>query len=391
MLILYFDWDEFNNTDCQDALLRLGHTVDRLRLNLKGYELTPEIEQELKKLFEAEHYDLVFSFDYFPGISQACQKYGVPYVSWVFDCPHYTLDSHTINNPVNNIYVFDRLLCERLKNKGVTTVGHSPLGVNVQRLSEVCRASDEETAGRIVYLHDVCFLGNLYDNEFNYYDQVDCIPEDLRQRIDAVINKSEEEFGKDLFTDENEIPEDDIRRLGESIRFEKTGRYDIDYDIVLRDILRKKVTVNERRQILEEMAKHFDTVMYTTPDAKPVAGVKNLGLAEYHTKMPLVFRRSKINLNIGLRCILSGISLRVLDVLAAGGFLLTTYTKEIDEYFEDGKELVIARTPKEMIEKAAYYLEHEDERKEIAINGQKKVFEEFAYTKLLPRILSVNN
>ena len=50
-------------------------------------------------------------------------------------------------------------------------------------------------------------------------------------------------------------------------------------------------------------------------------------------------------------------------------------------------DLVLARTPEEMVEKTAYYLEHEDERKEIAATGQKKVFENFAYTKILPNIL----
>ena len=79
-----------------------------------------------------------------------------------------------------------------------------------------------------------------------------------------------------------------------------------------------------------------------------------------------------------------------MDVLAAGGFLLTTYTSEIAEYFQDGVDLAIARTPEEMYAKAEYYLEHEEERKKIAINGQKKVFEKFAYTKLLPRVLEYN-
>ena len=138
---------------------------------------------------------------------------------------------------------------------------------------------------------------------------------------------------------------------------------------------------------LEKMGERFDTVLYTMPGAKPIAGVSNLGIADYTTKMPLVFRRSKINLNITLRSIISGVPLRVMDILAAGGFLITTYQKEIEEYFEDGKELVIARTPEEMLELTAYYLEHEDERKEIAAAGQKKVYEEFAYTKLLPKIL----
>ena len=47
----------------------------------------------------------------------------------------------------------------------------------------------------------------------------------------------------------------------------------------------------------------------------------------------------------------------------------------------------MAYTPEDMIQKTAYYLQHEDERKEIALNGQKKVFENFAYTKLLQDIL----
>ena len=79
------------------------------------------------------------------------------------------------------------------------------------------------------------------------------------------------------------------------------------------------------------MGERFDTVLYTMPDAKHIEGVINLGIADYLTKMPQVFRRSKVNLNITLRSIISGIPLRVLDVLAAGGFLITTYQEEIDE------------------------------------------------------------
>jgi spore maturation protein CgeB len=103
--------------------------------------------------------------------------------------------------------------------------------------------------------------------------------------------------------------------------------------------------------------------------------------------MPRVFHRSRINLNITLRSILSGVPLRVMDVMAAGGFLLTSYTEEIAEYFTDGVELAIATTPEEMVEKAAYYLEHEEERQQIALMGQKKVREKFAYTRLLEEML----
>ena len=394
MRILYCYWDEFNGEDCMDAMRRLGHEVDVLRLELEGFELTKEIDDKFGALLTKEgsgkrYYDIVYSFDYYPCISDACQKYNTPYVSWVFDCPHYTLDSHTITNPVNRVFVFDKERCKQMRDKGIETVSYSPLGVNEKRLEELCRELDAENDGTIHYRHDVCFLGNLYDNEFNFYDQVECLPPDFKEYIDSVIEKQEKIYGTDLFTDEKVITPEHVKRLREYIKFEDTGNYDLNYDSIVLDMLRTKVTVNERRHILERTGERFDTFIYTPPGARPIKGVKNMGLADYQTKMPLVFRRSKINLNITLRPIISGVPLRVLDVLAAGGFLVTTYQKEIDEYFENGKELAIAHTPEEMVELTAYYLEHEDERKEIAKNGQKKVFEEFAYTKLLPKILKV--
>lgn len=396
MRILYYDWDEFNGEDCRDAMRRLGHQVDVFKLDMHGFDLTPEMDEKIRGLCGkkgddgARYYDLLFSFDFFPNISEACQKYGMPYISWVFDCPHYTLDSHVTNNPVNRIFVFDSLLYKRLVGKGVSTVRYSPLGVNDKRLSELCQKLDDETGGEIVYEHDVSFLGNLYDNEFNFYDQVEYIPSDLKQYIDIVIKAQEKVFGHDLFTDEKAITQTHIDRLREYINFENSGKYELDYDEVIRDILRKKVTVNERHDILAEMGKRFDTVLYTMPGAKPIDGVCNLGIASYTEKMPRVFHRSKVNLNITLRSILAGVPLRVLDIMAAGGLLITNYQSEIAEYFEDGVDLVMAGTPEEMVQKTAYYLEHDEERKAIAINGQKKVLENFAYTKLLPMILDEN-
>ena len=192
----------------------------------------------------------------------------------------------------------------------------------------------------------------------------------------------------DMFTEPSIVSAEHIKELREYIKFEDTGKYEIDYDNVILDILRKKVTVNERHEILRKMGKCFDTVLYTMPGAKSIEGVCNLGVVGYMDKMPRVFHRSKINLNITLRSILSGVPLRVLDILAAGGFLITNYQEEIAEYFVDGEDLVIAYTPEDMLEKTAYYLEHEDERKQIAVGGQKKVMQNFAYTNLLPEILN---
>jgi spore maturation protein CgeB len=394
MNILYYDWDEFNGEDCRDALKRLGHNVETVKFDNAGFELTEEILSFFTKKFSRtengkRYYDCVFSFDYFPNISQACQKFDVPYISWIFDSPHYTLDSHTLGNSVNRVFVFDKVLYKRLCDRGVNTVHYTTLAVNSERLTKLCDQLDKETGGNIVYEHDVCFLGNLYDNEFNFYDQVKYLPPALKMYVDAVIMGQEKVFGIDLFSDPKVMSAERIAQLREYIKFEKTDKYEIDYDEVILDMLRKKVTVNERRNILLEMGKRFDTVLYTMPGAKPIENVCNLGTANYMKKMPKVFHRSKINLNITLRCILGGIPLRVVDILGAGGFLITTYQDIIAEYFTDGVELVMAATPEDMLQKTAYYLEHEEERKEIARRGQEKVLRDFSYMKLLPEIFSL--
>lgn len=394
MRILYFDWKEFNGADCRDAMEKLGHQVDIISFDTGYYEmnitnLTAFADKVIERLNEGKYYDCVFSFDYVPALSDVCQIFETPYISWVFDCPHYALDSHTLSNSVNRVFVFDKALYKNLREKGYDTVHHATLAVNSQRLQKICEDLDAETDGRIVYQHDVCFLGNLYDNEYNYYDRVKYLPPELNGYVDAVIKSQERIFGMDLFSEPGIMPLGKIKEIRKYINFEDTGRFEIDYDNAILNILRKKVTVNERRNILIEMGKRYDTVLYTAHGVKPIDNVCNLGWCDYMTRMPRVFHRSKVNLNITLRSISSGIPLRAIDILAAGGFLITNYQAEIAEHFMDGEELVMAYTPEEMLEKTGYYLEHEDERKEIARRGQEKVLRDFSYEKLLKEVLTI--
>ena len=407
MRILYYDWDEFNGEDCRDAMYRLGYLVDVIKVRLPDGGMRASACSDLGERLKrakggAEAYDAVFSFDFFPEVSEVCQELGVPYASWVFDCPHYPLYSEKLSNPVNRVHIFDRVLWEELRGRSHgSKIHHTPLAVNADRLIEAgfglgeCGRGDADSGlegGReekeISYIHDISFIGNLYDNEFNFYDRAE-FPAEIGDYLKDVFEAQQRIFGADILGDKRVIDDDLMNELKSRLSFENTGKFNIDYDRVILDILRKKVTILERRNILEEMGKRFDTVIYTNPDAKEIPNIRNLGLAPYMDKMPCVFHNSRININITMRCIPSGIPLRVVDVLGAGGFLLTSYTREIEENFNDGEELAIARTPEEMLEKAAYYLEHEAERRQIAACGQRKVFERFGYGKVLPQMFSL--
>ena len=63
------------------------------------------------------------------------------------------------------------------------------------------------------------------------------------------------------------------------------------------------------------------------------------------------------------------------QILACGGFLLTNFQSEIPEYFEIGTDLETYASEEELSEKCQYYLTHEEERKQIAENGYRKVKE----------------
>ena len=101
------------------------------------------------------------------------------------------------------------------------------------------------------------------------------------------------------------------------------------------------------------------------------------GTVDYVKEMPIVFASSKININITIRSIESGIPQRVFDILASGGFCLTNYQSGIADCFEDGIDLVMYTSEQDLIDKIAYYLEHEDERIQIAESGHNKAMQHF--------------
>ena len=102
-----------------------------------------------------------------------------------------------------------------------------------------------------------------------------------------------------------------------------------------------------------------------------------------------IFRESKINLNITLRSIQSGIPLRALDIMGAGGFLISNYQPELAEQFEDGKELVLYGGLDELLDKVMYYLSHERERQEIAYSGFQKVHKSFSYETQVRKMMEI--
>jgi spore maturation protein CgeB len=61
---------------------------------------------------------------------------------------------------------------------------------------------------------------------------------------------------------------------------------------------------------------------------------------------------------------------------SSGALLVTDWKENLHEMFELGKEVIAYRTPEECAELIRYYLEHENEREEIARAGQQRILNE---------------
>lgn len=109
-----------------------------------------------------------------------------------------------------------------------------------------------------------------------------------------------------------------------------------------------------------------------------------------NAKHSIICTSSLINLGIDQdESIESGYSARLFRVLCAGGFYLTNYTKNLENYFKinlkdesilDTQELVVYYSEDDLIKKLDYLLERPELIKKIANNGQKTVYEKHKFT-----------
>lgn len=379
----------------------MGHEVVWFRKECRHYTRDMELAMEMIQAVHRETAEAVVSFNYFPIVSMICQTCGIPYYAWVYDCPHFTLYAKQVGSPHNHIGIFDREMVRQLEGYGVQTAYHVPLAVDTEYFENVItHASSKE---REKYRCDVSFVGSLYTDEHNYYDLLFPAQKEIMERVvTSQCFAYDQDYLRQALTSGQIDPADLLSPMEEHGLMLGEDYFAKPEDILLAAVLEKKVTVEERRTLLVGIAgqaaewngtsgsSRQNFRLYTGSDTGmlPMLHAYNRGMVDYHTQMPLVFAGSRINLNITLRSIHSGIPLRVLDIMACGGFVLSNRQPEIAEYFEEGKEIVTFGSMEECFDKIRYYLAHEEERRKIAESGLRKVEAKFSYATGLTKLFA---
>lgn len=367
MKILYYTWDENSYLDMKRALQSVADELDIFRFPVHNYINDPVFEKELCKKLLAVRYDAIFSFDYFLSIARVAEKINVNYVSWIYDCPHLPLYAASIRNNNNYIFAFDKVQCRRLKERGAKHVYHLPLAVDSDRLTRQCGIDWNRKRN---YDYEVSFVGSLYEN--NYFRQIKSLPESLRGYFDGIMAAQEVVWGCDFI--EEVLTEEVLRECMKYVQFTIEDELEYSPLILLKEMIQVEITARERKRYLECLGGIYDLALFSlSKEVAKAEHIREYGYISYMEKMPAVFWKSKINLNITLRCITSGIPLRALEVMGAGGFLLSNFQPELAEFFVPGEEFVYFEDIKDMQDKVRYYLQHEEERERIAKRGWEKV------------------
>lgn len=366
MRILLYIWNAYNMSDLEENLLKKGHHVDTFSYVFDNYEKSEECFNHLTKLLTTEVYDLVFSINYFPVISDACNECHVKYAFWTCDSPLFVLYTKSIFNPCNYLFSFDKWIYWTFKAYGIKHVYYLPLAVDVPRLDALSLSEADYKK----YSSEISFVGSLYEK--NSYDELEQLPDYMRGYLDASIQAQTLLFDRNIL--ENMITEEIEQQFTQNILDITSDSFFGGIPLILATtFLGFKTTALERRTYLNQLSKTHSVDLYTRSNSDDLILVNNKGNVDYQTEMPKVFRLSKINLNITVRSIQTGIPLRVFDVLGSGGFLLTNYQPELDYFFENKKDLVYYTSENDLYEKADYYLKHEDERQAIARHGYETV------------------
>lgn len=99
-----------------------------------------------------------------------------------------------------------------------------------------------------------------------------------------------------------------------------------------------------------------------------------------HREAPAVYRSAKIVLGVQNEYdYVTNITMRTCEVLGSGGFLLTSRTRATEAMFQHRKHLVMSGSPDATPFLAEHYLNHPDERADIAEAGQRWVRSRFTY------------
>ncbi|MBU1007663.1 glycosyltransferase [Candidatus Dependentiae bacterium] len=310
----------------------------------------PKISQELltqiKQAHDNKKIDLFFSYFFdaciLPETIDEIKSMGIKTVNW------YCNGSYQLNlvSQISPHYDYC-LVPEKFRLNDYKKLGATPI---------YCQ---EATNPNIYKSHqcqqkfDVTFVGQAYGDRPNY----------IKHLLDNGIDVRVWGINWDLYTEQSVLDQKQTKKS---------------YLLKL-----KKLFSREGLYILKN--KFYRTLFSPSP---PILPKKIIGNILSDQKMIKLYSQSKINLGLSTcgethlkKNRIMQIRLRDFEVPMAGGFYMTEYMQELEEFFEIGKEIVCYHNKNDLVDKIKYYLKHDNQREKIRRAGQARCLKDHTWHK----------
>ncbi|MCM1388208.1 MAG: glycosyltransferase [Bacillus sp. (in: Bacteria)] len=387
MKILFLLGEELQVADAAITLCAMGHEVETYVDSVEKIAKSEEKEETFGAYLRKNQYDFVLTHIFRNEIAHQTEKAGVKLAVYGMDSPMYhTWRSETLEYHNCYFFYFDKREYEMLKSLGHKNVYYLPLAANFLQTASLV-ITDEEINK---YKCDLSFIGSLY-SENSYNDNVKNFPAELQELFTTIMEEST--FRWDGNSQIESFMTKEVLEWIKQICPEEAASMEY-YDAmpaayyIKQHFFGRKMTNIERTLLLNVLAEQYDLHLYTRATEMVPPEITRFPEV-YREEAYKIFYASKINLNITLRSIESGIPMRIFDIMSVGGFVLSNYQEELAELFEEDKEIVLFRTPEEMIEKIDYYLSHEKARIKIGYNGYQKVKKCYTYEQQVQKLLTI--
>ena len=384
MKILYV-YGMSKSRDIVNNLSRLGYKMEEYPDVQHNSILNDEEIEKMVNYVKKHHITHLMSTHLIYNTAMAAYQTNIKYISVIWDAPYIKI--YTPFGKLDNCWfsVFDKLDYERFKADGIPHVIYQPLAID-QHDSRKWNVK-KKLNGR--YIEDVSFLGRLYED--NLYDRfLKEIPGNIQDYFTSIFEEAvfqwdgiNRVYGK---TDQAIL--DYIKLVSPGFKMENVFDIDDVRYFETQYLIRKMANI-ERVCTLNALGEKFNVALYTLPDVdkEKLPNVKIMPQVEPGEAASIIYAGSKINLNISLKGIEGGTPQRIMDVTGAGGFMMTNYCSETAELFEEDKEIVMFKTPEELMEKMEYYLTHDTQREKIASAGYKRTINCYTYDRKLKELI----
>jgi len=117
----------------------------------------------------------------------------------------------------------------------------------------------------------------------------------------------------------------------------------------------------------------------------PMKNINFHGFADNYTECPVIYNQSKINLNISNEQLKTSLPVRIFDVASCGAFLLCDEQQDVELF---GGALKTYTDTDDLFAKIHYWLDHDDERENVAEELFTQVRQDYTFEKRLTKLFN---